>query len=259
MINKVSSEIMEIIERSLEQIEESLDSRIILALDSGPRGGGAPCLDSPHRVQFVYVHRLDWYLQLIPGADLVELPVSDDFTLTGWDIGRLLKTMKNEDAEKTSWLRSAVTYRVDTDVLTRLRSFSVRSMRPASDYLRELDLAQKLLGGWKLGSTTTSAEFIDAMRAILAARWIADKRGVVPGDFSMLCDGLDEDLCSEIDVLIDANAAAPKGAPVPPSPRSQVFFLAELQRLRNVDIEESEQMELPPFDHFYAELIRRFG
>lgn len=258
-ISKVSPEIGEVVERSLEQIEQSLNARIVLAMDSGLRGKGTPTLDSPHCIRFVYIHALDWYLRLTPGADHVELPVSNDFTLTGWDIGRLLKTMKTGTTDETAWLRSAVIYRADADVLARLQNLLARRWQPALEFRQELDHAKKLFGGWGLGTNTTSSDFIAAMRAILAARWIAGGHGPVPENITGLCHDLNEELRNEINVLLQANATTPKGSVVPPAPQSQVFFLSELQRLKDVHLEESAQTENLPFDRLYAELVRRFG
>ncbi len=250
---------MEVVERSLEQIETSLDARVVLAVDAGAYGEGTPSADSPYCIQFVYVHRLDWYLQLTPGADRITLPVSDDFTLTGWDIGLLLRTMKNGDAEKTGWLRSAVVYRADADVLARLRGFSERSWQRPQEFARQLERAKALSGTWRFGSDTTTHDFVKAMRAILATRWIAEDRGAVPCDFGELRSGLDDDLNEELGRLLQANAEASAETIAPQSPRSQVFFGNELRRLMDVEIGESAQADLPPFDRLYAELVRRFG
>ncbi|GBQ22710.1 putative nucleotidyltransferase [Acetobacter estunensis NRIC 0472] len=256
---KVTPVIRDIVERSLEEIEDSLEARIVLAFESGARGAGTPSQDSPWRIHFVFVHSLDWYLRLTPGADSVDLPVSDDFTLTGWDIGRLVRAMKNENPGATAWLRSAIAWRADEDLLSRLEALQRRSWQPGQEFRRQLDEGVSTVKGWPFGHTILLDQYFTALRATLSARWIADGRGPLPGDFQELCYDMDADLHEEIMKLVQKKAESPLSIPLPPSRHSEVFMEAEQKRLKDLVLPSGVATSAKPFDRLFADTVRRFG
>ncbi|NHN87473.1 DNA polymerase beta superfamily protein [Acetobacter conturbans] len=257
--NRVSPVIQDIVERALEEIEASLDARVILAMDAGPRGAGAPSVDSPYQIRFVYVHRLDWYLGLTPGTDQIELPASDAFSLTGWDIRRLVRTIQESPLPETGWLTSASVYRADQDLLARLVGLQRRAWRPAEELVAQLTKAAKATGSWSFGDTLTTSEFLSALQPTLAARWIADGKGPLPYNIRELYADLDDDLKTEIDQMLEAKGKTPASAEVPPSSRSQIFMDTELPRLRALQIPASIPPAAEPFNRVVADTIRRFG
>ncbi|MCU0949426.1 MAG: nucleotidyltransferase domain-containing protein, partial [Porphyrobacter sp.] len=69
--------------------------------------------DSDYDVRFVYVRRRDWYLQLVPGRDVIEQPIVDDIDLNGWDIRKTLGLLLKSNAVVSEWLSSPIRYRPD--------------------------------------------------------------------------------------------------------------------------------------------------
>jgi RNA repair pathway DNA polymerase beta family len=51
-------------------------------------------LDSDYDVRFVYVNRLDWYLTVEPGRDVIEQPISGELDVNGWDLRKALKLLR---------------------------------------------------------------------------------------------------------------------------------------------------------------------
>jgi predicted nucleotidyltransferase len=49
----------------LKAIESRYDVKVLLAVESGSRAWGFATKDSDYDVRFVYVHRKEWYLQLV--------------------------------------------------------------------------------------------------------------------------------------------------------------------------------------------------
>ncbi|AQS84695.1 MAG: nucleotidyltransferase domain-containing protein [Acetobacter aceti] len=257
--SRISPVIQDIVEKALEEIETSLDARIILAMDAGLRGQGMESADSPYRIMFVYVHRLDWYLKLSPGPATVELPASDDFSLTGWDIRHLVETMKQSNATQTTWLNSAAIYRSDQDLLRRLALLQRRVWQPAPALAAEIETATSELGKWSFGHTLTTEEFLTPMYATLSARAIAEDDGPSPEDIRVLYEGLAEDVTSEMDFILSEKAKKGAHSDAPSCFRSQLFMNAELPRLRTVELPEHPAPDDSVFDRFLADTIRRFG
>ncbi|MFT8719170.1 DNA polymerase beta superfamily protein [Acetobacter sp.] len=257
--NEVDPVIQDIVERALEEIEASLGARIIFAVDAGPRGSGTASADSPYQIRFVYVHRLDWYLKLTPGADSIDLPASDDFSLSGWDIRRLLKTIQTGDFAETGWLTSRAVYRSDADLLSRLVGLQRRAWRPAEEFRTRVEKARREASSWGLGVTLTTDQFLEAFRPAAEAHWIAEGKGPLPYDLQMLCADLNPEVKNEVSQLLDYKKAHAASEPAPITSRSQLFMDNELPRLRNVQIPTGVPASEAPFDRVAADLIRRFG
>ena len=69
----------------LADIESKYDVKILLAVESGSRAWGFASKDSDYDVRFVYVHRMEWYLSLVEGRDVIEELDSDGvMDFAGW-------------------------------------------------------------------------------------------------------------------------------------------------------------------------------
>ena len=257
--NRISPVIQDIVEKALEEIETSLDARIILAMDAGLRGQGMESADSPYRIMFVYVHRLDWYLKLSPGPATVELPASDDFSLTGWDIRHLVEKMKQSNAMDTTWLNSGAVYRSDVDLMRRLAVLQRRVWQPAPALAAEIKTATSVQGNWSLGHTLTTEKFLTPMYATLSGRAIAEDNGPPPQNIRALYEGLSEEVTSEMDSILAEKAENVANSGAPSCFRAQIFMNAELERLQTVELPTHPAPDDSVFDRFLADTIRRFG
>jgi len=94
----------------LSQIEADHEVRLLFAVESGSRAWGFPSPDSDYDVRFVYAHRRDWYLSLTPGRDVIELPISGDLDINGWDIRKALNLLLKPNPVLLEWLSSPVRY-----------------------------------------------------------------------------------------------------------------------------------------------------
>lgn len=256
---QVDPVIRDVVERVLEELETSLDARVILAVDNGPRGMGTPAADSPHRIQFVYVRRLDWYLKLSPGEETIELPVSDDFSLVGWDIRHLLRTLRGKEGAATSWLRSAVTYRGNPELVARLVGLQKQVWQAPAELKAELDRIAEQKRKWQFGHTLTFDDFLKIMQPAMAAYWIAGNRGPVPLDISLLVEDMSPAVRNELKTVLTAMSETVVTADVPECSRSQIFIDDEIPKLQDVELAEPPPATDAPFDRLASDVIRRFG
>ncbi len=118
MIDNIPLNIRQEIEVRLAQIEADEDVRFLWVVESGSRAWGFPSPDSDYDVRFVYVRRRDWYLQLVPGRDVIEQPIVDDIDLNGWDIRKTLGLLLKSNAVVSEWLSSPIRYRRDDPAAT---------------------------------------------------------------------------------------------------------------------------------------------
>ena len=112
------------IKQALQEIETNDQVKIVYACESGSRAWGFPSEDSDYDVRFLYVRPRDWYLSIdlekLP--DVIELPITDDLDVSGWDIRKALQLLRKSNPPLLEWLTSPIIYREVSDIADRLRS-----------------------------------------------------------------------------------------------------------------------------------------
>jgi len=109
------------IDARLTDIEARFGVRVLYACESGSRGWGFASPDSDYDVRFIYVHSLSWYLKVSAQRDVIEVPISDELDINGWELRKSLGLLKKGNATLIEWLDSPVVYRADADFLRAIR------------------------------------------------------------------------------------------------------------------------------------------
>src|SRR5262245_35637100 len=97
--------------RELDRIEATYRVAILFAVESGSRAWGFHSPASDFDVRFVRAPRLDWYLSVRPGRDVIEEPISEGLDISGWDLRKALALAGKFNPVLPEWLRSPVVYR----------------------------------------------------------------------------------------------------------------------------------------------------
>jgi hypothetical protein len=71
--------------------------------------------DSDYDCRFIFVRREDEYLTLFPKRDVIEVPMTGDLDVNGWDLAKALRLMLKGNAVVLEWLRSPIAYRCDPE------------------------------------------------------------------------------------------------------------------------------------------------
>ena len=100
-----------LIRKKLKEIEQREGCRILLAVESGSRAWGFASPDSDYDVRFIYVRPKESYLRLDRVRDVIEVPISDDLDINGWDIDKTLKLLHKSNPTVFEWFSSPIIYR----------------------------------------------------------------------------------------------------------------------------------------------------
>lgn len=176
------------IEATLLRIEKEHDVKVLFACESGSRGWGFASPDSDYDVRFIYVHRIDWYLTVFPGRDVIELPVNEIYDVSGWDVRKALGLLRNGNATLVEWLSSPVIYRTDTQFLQAVRSAAQEVHRPERAFYHYLHMASKNYREHLRGEVVKLKKYLYVLRPLLACLWIERQLGPVPMRFQDLVD-----------------------------------------------------------------------
>ncbi len=194
----------------LDDISRQHNVRILFAIESGSRAWGFPSPDSDFDVRFVYVHDSDWYLNLLPQRDVIELPIDTELDVGGWELRKALNLLLKPNPVLLEWLSSPIRYLWDEAVCARLTDLANRTAHaPACGYhYRHLGEGQ-----WRAhigdADEVNYKKYFYALRPALALRWVRMNPDRPPPMAIQAMSnglGLDAATIAEIDRLLEIKA-----------------------------------------------------
>ncbi len=190
----------------LADIEAEEDVTIVYACESGSRAWGFPSADSDYDVRFIYLHRIEWYLSISAGRDVIERPISGLLDVNGWDLKKALQLYRKSNPVLFEWLNSPIVYRDTHSVAEKLRDLSGDYYSSTAGAYHYLQMAQGNAKDLVRGGGVRIKKYFYVLRPLLAVNWIEQGRGVVPTEFDALVDRIvtSSTLRSEIEKLVAA-------------------------------------------------------
>ena len=223
------------IKQALQQIESNDQVKIVYACESGSRAWGFPSEDSDYDVRFLYVRPKDWYLSIDLEArpDVIELPITDDLDVSGWDIRKTLQLLRKSNPPLLEWLTSPIIYLEVPNIADQLRSLVTECYSPIACGHHYLHMAQGNYREYLKNDPVWIKKYFYVLRPLLAIKWIEQKNSVMPMGFGTLVEELIEDdrLKSAIEGLLERKRQGlelDRGARIP---LISEYIESELKRL----------------------------
>jgi predicted nucleotidyltransferase len=245
-LHPVSDEMRQRILAELKQIEEKYQVNILYACESGSRGWGFASADSDYDVRFIYVHRLDWYLTVLPGRDVIERPLDDELDISGWELRKALGLLKGANPTLMEWLDSPIVYSMTTPFYHRLREIAERHFSQLRARHHYISMAKKNYQGHLTGDKVRLKKYLYVLRPLLAVRWLDAGLGQPPMPFEQLLTIVnDQALLKDIERLLEIKRDSEESQYGCRLPIIHRFIETELQRqlsCKTVPPQESSHM-----------------
>ncbi len=195
--------------KELLQLEKRHDIKILYAVESGSRAWGFASTDSDWDVRYIYIHRLDWYLQIDNQKDSQEKILPNDLDLSGWELKKALKLFRKSNPPMLEWLRSPIIYLQQYSTADKLLDLTEQYFSPKSCLHHYLHMAE---GNYKTYLQTENVrikKYFYVLRPILACDWIKQNNTMAPMEFRTLLDSqvTDENVKNEIENLLTRKIA----------------------------------------------------
>jgi len=247
----------------LAAIEARHEVTVLFACESGSRGWGFASPDSDYDVRFIYVNRLPWYLTVTPRRDVIELPISGELDINGWDLRKALGLMRESNPTLLEWLRSPIVYREDAQAMPRFRALSEAVFSNARGWHHYASMAKKNFREHLQAETVRYKKYLYVLRPLLAARWIRMKPGVPPMRFADLAQHTldavrDAALIDEINALLEVKMRAGEAATSPRWPGIRAFIEAELAAHAAEPVTALPPADASGLDAFLSDTVLRF-
>jgi predicted nucleotidyltransferase len=175
-----------IIAEKLSMIEKSQGVKIIYACESGSRAWGFASPDSDFDVRFIYVRPLNDYLSIAERKDVIELPVNEVLDIGGWDLRKALQLFLKSNAPLYEWVQSPIHYIPNEELKTDLLKLSEKYFSDRAGCHHYISMAKNAFENDLQGELVRIKKYFYALRPLLAAMWIVEKKQVPPMEFHIL-------------------------------------------------------------------------
>jgi predicted nucleotidyltransferase len=208
--------------KELSRLEHQHDIKILYAVESGSRAWGFASVDSDWDVRYIYIHRLDWYLQIDSKKDSHEEILSNDIDLAGWELKKALKLFRKSNPPMLEWLRSPIVYLEQYSTANRLRDLMENYFNPKSCIHHYLHMAEGNYREYAQRDIVRVKKYFYILRPILACDWIKQTKTMAPMEFQKLVDTQvdDKEVKTEIQNLLKRKIA---GEELNEGPKIQVL------------------------------------
>lgn len=179
------------IKNYLEKIENEKNIKILWACETGSRAWGFPSPDSDYDVRLIYVHKPDWYLNLVEQKDSIELMLDNrDVDISGWDLRKSLRLLWKSNPPLLERIQSPIIYKENEPFINEMCDIAQHCYSKIATIHHYLNMAKKCFNAVKNTEKYKLKKLFYALRTATACQWILEKEGMPPIQFLTMLDGL---------------------------------------------------------------------
>jgi predicted nucleotidyltransferase len=199
----MKQQILEVVTKKLLEIETEHNVKILYAVESGSRVWDFESRDSDFDVRFIYVHKKNWYLNILPKRDVIEYPVIGKYDYSGWDLRKTMFLMNKSNPVFFEWLKSPIVYYKDKYSYNIMEQLSKEYFSPISAVYHYLHMASGNYRQYLQADKITIKKYFYLLRPVMACMWIEKYKESPPMEFEkLLAQILDKELLDKINELL---------------------------------------------------------
>jgi predicted nucleotidyltransferase len=241
----------------LEKLEKEYEINILYACESGSRAWGFPSPDSDYDVRFIYSQPLRRYLSIHDKKDTIDLFLTKDLDFIGWDIRKSLRLFQKSNASLFEWMQSPVVYMQKTGFIEEIRKLAPDYFSPKSGLHHYLGIAKSTYLGYLQGSEVKLKKYFYALRPLLCAKWVIEKRSYPPilfNDLLPLMAG-NQDFMHHTQDLLARKVKADESELVKPINFLQNFIADEIKLLEAQVDTLKIQGDIEPLNDLFRKVV----
>lgn len=250
---RIRMEVTERIAELLDQVERERGIRILYACESGSRAWGFASPDSDYDIRFLFAQTEDEYLSIGSGLETIEIPIADDLDPGGWNIRKGIGLLGRSNGALVEWLHSPIVYRQTPGFLDRWREMARTVFAPRASIDHYQGLAKQMWLGKLQTDAVRAKDYLYALRATLAARWVILGKGIPSVEFARLLEVAPPEIVALVPGLLAHKAATNEAERMAKVPVLDAFLESSLAE--PVDVPRS-WCEPEHLDQFFRSELR---
>lgn len=238
----------------LSRIEATHNVRIVYAIESGSRAWGFASPDSDYDIRFIFIRDEDSYISVKEGKDSIDLPLEGELDAGGWDILKAARLLGKSNGALIEWLHSPIVYRNAHGFRERWQKIAEEIFSPRASFDHYRGLAKQMVLGKLRADEVRAKDYLYALRAVLAAKWISETHLIPPVPFAELFDTAPNLIQSLIPELLEHKARTAESARMARIPELDAFLDEFLESV--IEFPEHSP-DSPSLDRLLRQEIRR--
>lgn len=248
---------MNLIQAELKSLAADQRVTILWACESGSRAWGFESTDSDYDVRFIYLREQSEYLRVSPARDVLEMPISAELDISGWDLTKALALLRKSNPPLLEWLQSPIVYEEFPGFRDSLWDLSREYFCPRACMYHYLRMADRNRRSYLEASTIRLKRYFYMLRPILACEWLAQHGGPVPMEFGTLLEKLvpQGSVRSIVDELLERKRAGRELGEGPVIPELSTFIVQKMKGFK--ELVEGTEFNRPwePLDRYFREIL----
>jgi predicted nucleotidyltransferase len=190
--------------RSLKALEKQENIKILFACESGSRAWGTHSINSDYDVRFIYIHNINWYLQIYEGQDVIQAAPFQKVEFVGWDLKKTLRLLHKSNPTLLEWINSPIRYTSNEAFTSQLKQLSKLAFSLIPTIYHYVNMAKKNYQSLQKEETTTTKRYLNILRPLAACLWILENEKMPPNNVvSLFHQNVDDhQLVQQFDVLV---------------------------------------------------------
>jgi len=219
----------------LFKVESKYDVKILFACEAGSRAWGLHSNHSDYDVRFIYVHPLDWYLDIDQKRDVIEHPMTKELDLSGWDLRKTLLLLRKSNPPLLEWLHSDIIYIKEEPFYYEMKNLAKRAFSAKACLFHYLNMAKRNAKIIFQKDRIKVKQYVNVLRPLLACKAIEAENSFPTVNFPNLVAKLitDDHLKKELNLLIQWKQTEQEYISVPNLPLINQYIEIELQYLED--------------------------
>lgn len=248
----------------LEKLEQEQDINILYACESGSRAWGFPSSDSDYDVRFIYIQSPQKYLSIHDKKEAIDLFLTQDLDLIGWDIRKALRLFHKSNASLFEWMQSDIVYKEEAGFIQEIQRLAPTYFSTKASLYHYLGITKHTFNGHLLGEEVNIKKYFYALRPILATLWICNHNSVPPIKIDKLLEVIKDktEITAEIHKLLENKEKAMEGDMIKPIPALQSFIQESMIDCQDKAVEMSkDNPDIEPLNDLFRKIfgLRLFG
>ena len=246
-----------VIQKELDQIEQTEHVRILHCVESGSRAWGFASPDSDYDVRFVYVRRREDYLRLEETRDVIEWKLDDVLDINGWDLQKYLRLLYKSNPTVFEWDLSSIVYRTAPE-WEQVSAVTGQYFRQEHLLHHYLSMAKNNERAYLRDEEVRLKKYLYVIRPLLACRWILDRGTPPPIEFDKLTAAeLPADLRVPMEDLLERKRRTPEIGAGAHIPELDQFIYAQFEALDSAagSISGRQERSWAPLNRIFLQML----
>lgn len=180
----------------------------------------------------------------------------------GWDLRKALQLLYKSNPPLLEWLSTPIIYINDRDFLIEFKNIAENFFSTSTCMYHYRNIAQQFYHDIKDNEVINLKKFFYTIRSILAFIWIEKGHGIVPKEFSILCERLLESdtLKQQITELVDYKKNRYELDDFAGNIQLNNFLDEEMERINRVQvIKPDTRREVKTLNDFFRSCLEEYN